>query len=178
MKSTNIVTDILRVVGVGAALSLGVGVVCGLVNEQVRVTEKKKLEVHLPSNVQMHPEFKDCILVLSDEKYADIPRLERVARRCETLLQLYFSLTTADPKTVKASISSVASELEASIVHQLDQFYHDSFVPVVEHSYKRSKHFIPLNRDMKYAHEVMLQCIEGIVHDIHMMVKDKLEQKF
>jgi len=170
--------DVLRVTGICSALGVGVGVISGLINERSRIADRKKLEFRLPTMVLAIPDFKDSIMLMADEKYADLPRLERVARRCETLIQLNASLQTADPKTVKASISSVASELEASIIHHLGLYYHTSFIPVVEQNYKRMKHHLPLNRDLKFAHETMLQTIEGFVHDIHMAVKDKLEQNF
>jgi hypothetical protein len=178
MKTSHILQDVLRVTCICSALGVGVGVISGLINEQMRISERKKLEFRLPADVQNHEEFKTAIMVMADEKYADLQRLERVARRCETLLNLYTALVAADPKTVKASVSSVASELEASIIHHLGLFYHASYIPVVEQNYKRMKHFLPLNRDLKFGHETMLQCIEGIVHDIHMAVKSKLEQKF
>jgi hypothetical protein len=178
MKPANIFSDVVRVTGICAGVGVGIGIVSGLVNERSRISEKEKLRVRLPSHVQSNAEIKDAIMILADARHAELDRLERAARRVDTLLQLYVSLDTADPKTVKPNLSSVASELEAAILHHLGIFYHASGIPVLEHDYKRTKHHIPINRDLKYAHELLLQCIEGLVHDIHMNVKNKLELRY
>lgn len=178
MKAGNIATEAFRTVGLFAGLGVGVGVLVGLYKEHRRVSERNDMEIRLPSMVCNMPDIKDSIIIMSDTKYADLYRLERVARRCETLIQLVASLETADPKTVRASISSVASEIEASILHHLGLFYHASYVPVTEVSYKHIKVHVPINRDLSFAHETLMKRIEGLVDDVHLGVKGKLELAF
>jgi|APGre2960657505_1045072.scaffolds.fasta_scaffold122569_1 hypothetical protein len=178
MKAANVITDALKTVGICAGLGVGLGVLAGLYKEHRRVSDRNDMEIRLPSMVSNMPDIKDSIVIMADAKYADLYRLERVARRCETLLQLLASLENADPRTVRASISSVASEIEASILHHLGLFYHSSWIAVSEVQYKQIKVHVPTTRDMLYAHDMLMKCVEGLVHDVHLGVKSKLELVF
>ena len=178
MKAANIMSDALRTMGICAGLGIGLGVLTGLYKEHRRVSERNEMEIRLPTMVATIPDIKDSIVMMADTKYADLYRLERVARRCETLVQLVASMETADPRTVKASISSVASEIEASILHHLGLFYHSSWVGVSELQYKKIKVHVPTNRDLRFAHDTLMQCVEGLVDEVHRGVKSKLELAF
>lgn len=178
MKVSNVVLDALQLAGVFAGFGVVVGTASGLWNEYGRVAEQKKMHLRLPPVVCNYGDLKDAIVVLSDGRHSDLGKLESIARRFEKLISLAASVENAQPKTVKPSISSVASEIEASILRNLGLFYHASHIPVTEATYKRMKVHVPMTRDFKFAHDAMMQLAESLVDGIHHSVKDKLERAF
>lgn len=178
MNTRFILEDALTTTGVFAAI----GAVCGLAaayfKERTRVNDKKKLSVDMPANVFQVDLLKDSLMMLADVKHANFETLERVARRCGSLLDLYVSLAEANPGTVKHSISTASSQMYESIVKYMDAYFIKSKIATVaDNEGLHGRQLAPVNRDLKEAHANLLMLMDGVAFDIRMMVKSKMEER-
>jgi hypothetical protein len=178
MRVGYIAGDVAKFAAVFAGLGAVIGIISGAANEFSRVNLKKNMLLKLPDAVKTVPDIGDNIAILADAKHANMEMLDKVARRCDALIVLYGQVQDADPQSVKPGVSSSAAEIEASIMKYLSKFYYLSRIPVGEHIHKHMKQDIPINQEMKYAHETIMLVIESLTHDIQMAVKSKLELGF
>jgi hypothetical protein len=176
-NSKFIVADIVKTVGVCAAAGVVIGAASAVYKEWTRGKQKQTFKINLPENVQQSPEFMECIMVLAEVKHAHMQSLERVARRCSSLLSLLTSLQDADPDSVEASVAPAASQIQDSIRRYLGVYYANSGVALVSEAQSYGKDMVPVIRDLRHAHVSFMSGVEGLVHEVHTTVQDKREAK-
>ena len=178
MNHRFIMEDALKTAGVFAGLGAVCGLLAGYFKERTRLSDKKKLTLDLPANVYGIDILRDCIMVLADVRHAHFETLERVGRRCGSLLDLLVSLDAADPATVKLSISTASSQMFESITKYLGAYFLKSKIHVLEDKDgPHGRQMVPVDRDLKEAHATLLSFLDGIAFDIQMMVKAKMEER-
>lgn len=157
----------------GSAFLVGLGVAVGTAvhySGKLHVSENKH-RIHLSRILDNTEPIRDALLAMSEHKRADIDTLERVGRRCASLVETYLRVSSADATTVRASVIAVGSRYVDSIRHHLYQFYKASDIVLVE----MDKRFVPVNIDLKHAHEQLFQSLECLVESIELAAREKLE---
>jgi hypothetical protein len=178
MNARFVAEDVGKTVGTFAGIGLVVGLLAALLNERGRLADQAHVRTHIPARVAGVSQLKDNLLVLAGIKSPDKNSLQRVIRRCDSLIEMVIAVDGADPSTVKPSLSAAASAMEASIVKYLLQFYTLSNVALIrEQEGERPNRLVPVNRDLREAHQVIRQVVEGVAHELKKRVKDKLELK-
>jgi hypothetical protein len=176
MNGEFILMDTLNVTSIAACIGVGVGIAYSLLNEKKRLDTRNQIITNLPMFVESDTEIRNCFLAFSEVKRPDRDSLDRSIRRCNTLLQMQSGIYKADPKTVSPCLSSTASKLEDDIFKYLEVFYYKSDIPVFGEVSGHVREFMPINPELKLVHETFRCAISGIVHNIHMIVKDAMDE--
>ena len=172
-----VLQDAVKLTGYFALTGLVLGLLSGVSKEVSRKKDITGFREKLPRTLQQQPEFADCIINLSETKLADMEALERVARRCNSLIELAGKVHNADPASVEPSVSAAASQMQDSIGRYLQRYYLNSNVSLISEGTGINRVSVPLSRDLRHAHVALMGGIEGVVNDIHCTVKDKREEK-
>lgn len=154
----------------GSSLLLGMGLCVGIVN-MMRKPVEGTTNIHIPGSLDSLESLKEALVTLSETKDAHKEELERVCRRCASLLHAYLAVCNADAKTVKPSIIALGSKYMASIKSHLQNFYTLSGVPLVQ----VDRQLLPVNTDMKHAHETIIITLECLIDSLELAAREKLE---
>ena len=132
----------------------------------------KEKTIRIPRILDGMEPLKDALLTLSQCKDADCWQLERVCRRCASLVQAYVAVSNADPSTVKPSIIALGSKYTASVKSHLHYFYTCSSVPLVA----VDRQMLPVNTDLKHAHETIMSTLECLTDALELVAREKIER--
>ena len=158
----------------GGMLCIGLGAAFTAVRvlqDRAEQEDLKNTQLKLPRILEGMAPVRDALMLLSEHKQANLYILERVSRRCASLLEAYMKVSSAKSDTVRASIITLGSRYTASIKKYLRQFYAESDIPLVE----IDRQFIPVNRELQHAHETLLLSIECLSESLELAVREKLE---
>lgn len=134
--------------------------------------DDEKPIVHIPRVLDGMAPVRDALITFSEFPYADIPLLERVGRRCASLLETYIKVNTAKASTVKPSIITLGDRYVAAIKYHLYNFYTSSGILLV----KTDRQLVPVNRDLLYAHETLLTTVDCLANTVEICAREKIEQ--
>ena len=149
-------------------MGLGIfGAVLNITRRQLDV----QTNIHIPGSLDSLETLKEALVTLSNIKDAHVGELERVCRRCASLLHAYLAVCNADAKTVKPSIIALGSKYTASIKSHLQNFYALSGVSMVQ----VDRQLLPVNMDLKHAHETILITLECLTDSLELAAREKLE---
>lgn len=162
----------------GGAFLIGLGVVTAGTINMVKSNAQPSLtcKIRLPRILDGFEAIRDSLLTMSEHPRANLPQLERVGRRCASLVEAYVKISSARGDTVKASIITLGSKYMASIKFHLNQFYLDSDILLVKVGDKSDKTMEPLNIDLKIAHEALLQSVDCLAETIQITAREKIEE--
>ena len=164
----------LQTVFKGSLLMLGMGVVVNCLQTlqlNAEAEDLKSMKMKIPRILDtVHP-IRDALITFAGHKHANLHVLQRVSRRCASLLEAYIKVTSAKPDTVRASIITLGSRYTASILKYLQLFYHESDIPMVE----TDRQFVPINRELKHAHETLILTVECLAESLSLAAREKLE---
>ncbi len=173
MNAVNIASSTAMAFLGGGIVAGIIGAVSGVMSEKKRLACKEAVARKMPEIVAQQEDMCEPILVFANSNNAHIDTLEKLSRRCESLLKLYGRIYHADPRTVHLGLLTTAKEVEASIQKYLRLFYKESRIPLIR---TVTNELQPVNRELKQAQELLLTSISGYVHSINMLVKRKFEQ--
>lgn len=172
MNVGDILVSALKVGGAALGVGLIVGATSGVISESKRKERVHAVKMNLPLRVSTVDGMRDPLMELARAKHANQKDVLLVARRCETMLKLYSAIYKAHPSTVQPSLSATASQVQGTIREKLRDFYANARVPLV----KTDGYAVPVNHDLRKAHETLMQTIDAYRHSIMLVVKAKLEQ--
>ena len=150
----------------GGMLCIGLGAAFTAVRvlqDRAEQEDLKNTQLKLPRILEGMAPVRDALMLLSEHKQANLYILERVSRRCASLLEAYMKVSSAKSDTVRASIITLGSRYTASIKKYLRQFV------------EIDRQFIPVNRELQHAHETLLLSIECLSESLELAVREKLE---
>jgi hypothetical protein len=154
--------------GLGGLVGVGVGF--GV--EAKRVRRRRALSLNLPAQVLDDPCLMEPLLALADCRSCHLPSLQRLARRCQQMVELRARIFEATPAAVEWDSVTAAAQLYASIRKYLREFYKASHIQLVPDSGA----MMPVVTDYATAQETLLETVVGYQHAITMEVKKKREQ--
>lgn len=159
---------------VGMALAVGVTVIAKQTVSSVAAltTPPENPHLHIPRILEGVKSIYDSLLTLSEYQYADIARLERVGRRCATLLETYMKVSGSEPGLVKPSIITLGARYNDAVKTHLLKFYHASGILLVMVDGQMQ----PANDELKHAHDMLLMTVEGLADMVELAAREKLEE--
>jgi len=162
----------LAFAGMGAVL----GVIAAGFKEHGRCTHRQKMKVNMPPMLLGMDMVRESLDVLSNVKRVNFESFERVIRRCNTLVELNVAVATADSSTVKLAVATAATQMFDSVRRYLLKYYYECDVLLAKDQDGRCpRHLVPVNRDLRAAHDTLIECMEAVTFNIHLLVKEKVE---
>ena len=168
---------------IGAALGtvgLLLGAITGFMGERKRINSREAVKTILPASVVACDEMREPLLRLSEAEGAHTASLQRVARRCAAMLQLYNRVQRADPRTVEMGIIAAARKTEESVQRYLREFFRASSIQLIEiktgSTGAGTRRLEPANTDLRTAYTSLLVIIDAYTFNLTMLVKSKFEE--
>lgn len=160
----------------GGAALLGVGAIVSFAIQttaRFNAEDETTQKIRLPRILDTVEPVKEALLTFSDCSRADLRQLERVGRRCASLVDAYIKVNAALSATVQPSIITLGSKYLDSIRAHLYEFYKLSDIALIV----VNKQLLPVNIDLKHAHESLFIMLECIADSVSVTAREKLEQQ-
>ena len=156
-----------------SALGAGVAAAGFLLYRHAR-TQTVVANFSVPAEVRADGAVWGALSRMAALRRADLPVLERAARRYATLVELRRRLEVAEPADVALSVSADAMQVFESLRYYLHQFYERTGVVTergwVQYYQGTERDVAPMNPDLRDAHTVVMVSAEGLLHAIRMGV--------
>lgn len=167
MALYNIVKGGVALLGIGALVSGAVQI-----TSKLNSSDNEEPKIRLSRILDSMQPMRDALLAMSENSRADLMQLERVGRRCASLLDAYLKVMAAQSTTVRAAIITLGSRYTDSIKYHLYEFYKLSDILLVE----VDKQMVPMNLDLKHAHESLINSVECLAQSLEIAAREKIEQ--
>lgn len=174
---------------VGGAIVMGslagmiLGALGGLVSGSITCQNQKRVEeeakLALPTRVVASRHFSDPLLTMAkcSPKF-DKDAFRHLADKIESMLLVAQQLHEALPASVTPAMALVGTQYEVRVRDLLQTFYRRSHVLVVRKAAEgKGTHDVePVNRDMKLAHQVLMDSTMHLADAMEALAKDKHQQ--
>ena len=159
--------------GLGALFLGGaIGAICGIVKEQRRVERQRQMRLRMPSVIAGMRAFTLPLEKLAATPKADIATLEKLARRCATMVQSNMSILRVDPSVVTLGMLTEMSSTQEAIHRMLRQFYATSAVPMLTHNSAQ----VPVSTELRAAAASLLDTVAAVKHQFDLEVRNKYNE--
>ena len=180
MDVSNITIESMKVGGALGVVGLLLGAVKGFMGERWRVNNREALKTFLPASVIACDEMREPLLRLAEAHGANTESLQRVARRCAAMLQLYERVLRADARTVEMGIITEARRTEEAIHRYLREYFRASNIQLIEvktgGSGAGTRRLEPANTELRNACTSLLVIVDAYTYNLIMLVKSKFEE--
>ncbi len=171
---------------VGSLIGLLLGAVGGLMTGCVTAQNKKRTleEAHLalPRRVTEFKQLSEPLLTLAKcaAKF-DKGSFRALCDKLAAMIKVYGDLQGARASSVSPSMAHLGTQYEVSVRDHLQSFYYRSGVAVVaramhDRDEKGSRDMEPVNRDMRLAHQVLMDAVCAFADQMESIARDKLSQ--
>jgi hypothetical protein len=166
--------------GLGAAfLGASTGVVVGAIKDQKVKAVKSVAALALPDSVAGVPDLAQPLVTLAaGARTFDETSFRELTKKVHLMLLAASWLSGANPSAVEPALRHLGAEFAAKVKERLEKFYHASAILIVrvqqEPDHKWTKGFVPLNKDLREAHDMFCLMLDIIAEDMAMTALAKL----
>jgi len=180
MNVSSIAITSAKIGGALGTVGLILGAVAGFMTERKRMNGREAVKTSLPAVVVSCDEMREPLLRLSEAQGAHTDSLQRVARRCAAMLQLYNRVQRADPRTVAMGIVGAARKTEDAIHRYLREFFRASNIQLIEvkggSAGAGTRRLEPANTELRSAYASLCVIVDAYTFNLTMLVKSKFEE--
>jgi hypothetical protein len=158
------------------------GLVTGCVNSERRNRIAEEVSLALPPRVVAAPQFSEPLMTLAKaSKRFHKEAFVKLAGKISAMLKVANELVSATPASVTPAMALLGAQYEASVREHLQAFYSRCSVTVTRRAEdardgKGTRDMEPVNRDMKLAHQLLVDATMQMADMMQAVAKDKHSQ--